>query len=99
MKKISDVLEGVFADADVLRAARAQTVMRNWESVVGEIRAKHRSTDKFDRGTLGIYTSGAAWGQELRLRQDMILARLNELADEPELFTALRVTTRQTPRE
>ncbi len=81
--------------SEVLRTARAQAAMRQWPEVVGEILAAKSEPDRFDRGTLWIVAQGSAWAQELRLRKDLILTRLNEQANEPHLFLDLKVGTRK----
>ncbi len=94
MRKMSDILQNVFADGDVPRAARANAVMRQWQTAVGEILAQHSQPDRYDHGVLWIESTGSAWAQEIRLRQGDILARLNELGGEPDLFQEIRVTHR-----
>lgn len=94
MKKMSDILANVFADGDVPRAARANAVMRQWKTAVGDILAEHSSPDRYDHGILWIESSGSAWAQEIRLRQGEILARLNELAGSTDLFREIKVTHR-----
>ncbi|MBL8048621.1 MAG: DUF721 domain-containing protein [Chthonomonas sp.] len=84
------------AQAEVLRAARAQQILRHWPEVVGEFLASKCVPDRFERGTLWIAASGSAWAQELRLQQADILAKLNAYAG-TSLFLALRIGTR-TPR-
>jgi predicted nucleic acid-binding Zn ribbon protein len=98
MKRLSDILPGALGRAQVLRTARAQIAMRHWESVVGELLAKHTTPDRYDKGTLWVCASGSAWAQELRLHKDEIIRRLNECAASEQLFCDLRVGVRQSRR-
>lgn len=93
MKKISDVLSDGAVGQDVLRAARAQRAMKNWDKAVGEILSIKSIPDRYEHGTLWVVTEAAAWGQEISIRQEMILDRLNELAGEPGLFRKIRITS------
>lgn len=98
MKRIHDLLGGVFEDQEVLKAVRAQIVMKNWSEIVGEMIANHSEPDRYDRGTLWIAATGTAWAQEIRMQEELILNRLNEAADEPKLFEKIRVGVRKTRR-
>lgn len=93
MKRLSDVLGTVFADADVPNAARASMVMRQWRSAVGDILAEHSAPDRYDHGVLWVETSGSAWAQEIRMSQAVIIDKMNEIAGE-NLFTEVRVLHR-----
>jgi predicted nucleic acid-binding Zn ribbon protein len=92
MKKIHGML-GALGRPEVLKAARAQIAMRKWADVVGEAIASKSMPDRYDHGTLWVVASGSAWAQEIRLRKDEIIARLNELAGES-LFVDVRVGVR-----
>jgi predicted nucleic acid-binding Zn ribbon protein len=93
MKRLSEVLGTAFADADVPNAARANMIMRNWDSAVGGILAQHSTPDRYDHGVLWVQANGSAWAQEIRMSQSIILDRLNDLAGEP-LFHEIRVLHR-----
>lgn len=92
MRQLSDVLPEALGRADVLRAARALRVARQWEAVVGQILAARSAPDRFDHGTLWVSVTTSVWAQEIRLRRESILERLNEVAGERGLFRELRVT-------
>ncbi len=91
MKRVADMLGSAVGQKQVLRAARAQALFGRWSEVVGETLAAKSTPDRFEDGTLWVVVKGAAWGQELRLREDLVLARLNDLAGEPGLFLEMRV--------
>ncbi len=95
MKRISEVLVEAIEGKEVLRAARAQVVMKRWGEAVGATLASNSTPDNYDHGVLWIAASGSAWAHELRLRQETILSRLNEMADEPGLFEQLRIGSRK----
>jgi predicted nucleic acid-binding Zn ribbon protein len=93
MKKVHGLLGGALGRPEVLKAARAQIAMRKWSEVVGEAIAAKSMPDRYDHGTLWVVASGSAWAQEIRLRKEEIMARLNEIAGE-HLFTDVRVGVR-----
>lgn len=95
MKKISEILGLSIDDPSVMVAAKAQTVMRRWEEAVGPTLAEHSTPDRFEHGVVWVAASGSSWAQELRLRQTQILARLNAMAGEDDLFQKVRVGTRR----
>jgi predicted nucleic acid-binding Zn ribbon protein len=72
--------------------------VRQWVSVVGEALAGKATPERFERGTLWVAATGSAWAQEIALRKEVILERLNGLAGE-RLFEDLRVGTREPRRD
>ena len=94
MRKLSDVLVDSLGSSSILKAARAQIVLKAWPDVVGGTLSLHCKPDRYDHGTIWVSSSGSAWAQELRLRQEALLQRLNELAGEPGLFASIRVGVR-----
>lgn len=94
MKRLSEVIQGAIGRPEVLRQARAHAVMRRWREVVGDLLADHSVPDRFDHGTLWVATSGSAWCQEIRMHKETILGRLNGMAEDQHLFTAMRVGVR-----
>lgn len=85
------MLPGALGKPEVIRAARALRAMRRWESVVGPALAAKSSPDRFDHGVVWVAAAGAAWAQEVRMRREAILAKLNAIAGEASLFRDLRV--------
>lgn len=90
MKRIADILPAL-DQREVLRGARAQRVLRSWPSIVGDLIARKSTPDRYDHGTVWIAAPESAWAQEIRLRSEDILQRLNDMAGEPGLFRELRV--------
>lgn len=94
MKRIEDWLPKAVEQKSLLKAARAQKVFERWPEVVGDLMASKCVPDQFDHGILWVTASGSAWAQELRLNQEVILERLNNLAGE-RLFTGIRVSNQR----
>ncbi len=94
MNPIQHLLNSTVIPPEVLKAARAISVMRKWEQVVGKDMANRSWPERYDHGTLWIAVSGSAWAQELRMQKDEILSRLNTIADEPGLFLNARFGVR-----
>lgn len=91
MKKVTDFLGIAIEAKAVLPAARAQTVLKQWDSVLGPMLATKVVVEKYDHGTVWVVAEGSAWAQEVRLNSELILGRLNELAGES-LFSKIRVS-------
>ena len=71
---------------EVIRAARAQAVMREWRQIVGEGLAQKSYPDRYDKGTVWVAVQGSAWAQELRMMKGQILEKLNGRARERDLL-------------
>ena len=93
MRRVTDLLYGAIDQKEVLRAARANIALRQWPQIVGEKMTKYCAVSRFERGTLWVAVTGAAWASELRLIKDDLLEKLNEVAGEP-LFESLRIGVR-----
>jgi predicted nucleic acid-binding Zn ribbon protein len=93
MKRLSDVLATTFESPEIMKAAKAQRAMRKWPEAVGTLLAERTQADRYDHGVVWVATSGSAWAQEIRMRKDDILVRLNDIAGE-NLFTDIRVGVR-----
>lgn len=91
MKKLTDLLPSALVGQEVIKAAKAQQVLRNWSEIVGGALATKISVVKYDHGTLIVEADGSAWAQEVQLHSETILARLNEAAEMPNLFKRIRV--------
>lgn len=97
MKRVGELLQGSTDRAEVLRGARAQRALRNWAEVVGKELAARCAPDRFQAGTVWVAATGSAWAQEVRMRKELIVERLNDIAGE-KLFVDLRVGVRQPRR-
>ena len=99
MNPIQNLLNSTVMPPEVLKAARAISVMKKWELVVGNEMANRSWPERFDHGTLWVAVTGSAWAQELRMQKDEILSRLNTIADEPGLFLNARFGVRPLRKE
>lgn len=97
MKEVSKFLEQALGRPAVIQAARAWITLRRWEEVAGSLAEESTVTD-YDNGIVFVKTETAPCGLEIRMRRDAILAELNRLAEEPGLFTDLKVTTKRSRR-
>lgn len=95
MRKIGKLLKESIGRDEVLRAARANLVLKSWAQIVGSTLAQKSSPDRFDHGTVWVSVTGSAWAQELRMIKAAILQRLNGKAGEEGLFTDLRFGVRE----
>lgn len=98
MKKLSDLVPLAVPQTEVLKAARAQAALRDWEAVVGPMLASKTIPDRYERGVVWVTAQSSSWAQELRMNSDLILGRLNSLLGEPGLFVQIRVGTQQRRR-
>ncbi len=98
MRKVGHMLKSAVGREEVLRAARAQRVLRMWGEIVGDSMAQRSYPDRYDRGTVWVAVQGSAWAQELRMSRDQILAKLHELSGEASLFKDLRFGVRPLPQ-
>ena len=94
MRHVGRVLPKAVENAEVLRAARAGTVLRRWEEIVGELLASKSTPDRYDKGTVWVATQGSAWAQELRLMKPQILERMEGMAGERGMFLDVRFGVR-----
>ena len=93
--RVGSVLPDALQQTAVLRTARAQRAMRQWNRIVGPFLAERSQPDRFERGILYVAVSGAAWAQELRMMKDRILSGLASVAMERDLFKDVRFGVRK----
>ena len=96
IKPLQDLLGSALGRDEVLRAGRAQRVMRRWPEIVGEALAKRSWPDRYERGTVWVAVQGSAWASELRMVKARILSRMRELSGESGLFEDVRFGERPT---
>lgn len=94
VRHVGRVLPKAVENAEVLRAARAGSVLRRWEEAVGEVLAQKSMPDRYDKGTVWVATQGSAWAQELRLMKPTILERLEAMGGERGMFIDIRFGVR-----
>jgi hypothetical protein len=93
------MLPEALAREEVLRAARAQRVLRDWAAFVGAALAERSHPDRYDHGTVWVAVESSTWAQELRMNKETILARLRERCGESGLFQDLRFGVRPLRRD
>ena len=98
LNRVDEFLAKAVPMPDLLRVARAQSALRQWDAVVGQHLASRSWPDRFERGTVWVAVEGSAWAQELRMRKDQILRRLAEISGEPDLFRQVRFGVRTLPK-
>lgn len=98
MRKLSQMLPDAVSKDEVLKAARAQKVLKDWANIVGPGLAERSYPDRYDHGTVWVAVEGSAWAQELRMGKETILQRLREKAREASLFQDLRFGVRPIKR-
>ena len=99
MRKLSGMLGKAVGRDEVLRAAQAQKVLKDWNSVVGAALGERSHPDRYDHGTVWVAVESSAWAQELRMRKDTILARLGVMAGDKSLFQDVRFGVRPIRRD
>jgi hypothetical protein len=98
MKKIDRVLPAAVESDEILLAARAQALFRDWPAIVGETLARKSWPDRYGKGTVWVAVEGSAWATELRMRKGEILQRLRDRTDNPSIFKDVRFGVRPLPR-
>lgn len=91
------MLPSALGNGEVLLAARAQAVLRRWPEVVGDFLAERSRPDRFHKGTVWVAVRDNVWAQELRMRKEQILERLNGMSAEGEIFANVRFGVRPLP--
>jgi len=92
--RIIDMIAAAVEDKEVLRAARAQRILRRWPEIVGDLLAEKSWPDRYDHGLVWVAVTDAAWAQEMRMIREGLLDRMRQMAGEPSLFTDLRFGVR-----
>lgn len=99
MKRASQLVAKAISNDEVLRKTRAQQILHHWAEIVGPDLAKRSFPDRFTRGTVWVAVEGSAWAQELRMRREVILSRLDAFGGDSGLFTDIRFGVRPLPKE
>ncbi|HRJ27106.1 MAG TPA: DUF721 domain-containing protein [Fimbriimonadaceae bacterium] len=97
MRKLSDLMGHALEQREVLRTGRAQLALRGWDEILGQPLNLHAQPEKYDRGVLFVAATGSAWANEIRIRKETLLARLNDRANDARLFNDLRVSVKNFP--
>lgn len=94
MRKLAHILPDAIERTELLKSARVQRVLQDWESIVGVELAKRSSPDGYERGAVWVSVRGSAWAQELRMLEPTILQKIAELCGDPHLVRELRFGVR-----
>lgn len=94
---VGDLLARALGRKEVLARLEANQVARRWSEAVGEHLAARSHPEGFDRGVLTVAVASAPWAQELRLRREELLIRLNTAAGTG-LFTDVKFVIRALPK-
>lgn len=94
LKPASELLRNAIGHPELLRRVDAARLLKKWEEIVGKQLAAKSAPDRFEDGTLWVAVTSSAWVQELGMRKEHILTRLNELARGNELFKEIRFGVR-----
>ncbi len=97
MRRIDRVIPAAVQNDEVLLAARAQALFRDWPGIVGETLARKSWPDRYSKGTVWVAVEGSAWASELRMRKGEILQRLCERAENAAIFRDVRFGVRPLP--
>ena len=78
-KTIGDAIEELVAQLGIKKKLHEQDAFVVWDEAVGERIAKIATPTRMLRGTLIISVKSGAWRNELNMRKQEILRRINEL--------------------
>jgi len=82
---LQDLLKTVYKQVDVAEALVEQEVIAAYNDVVGELISKLTRTASFRNGVLRVQLSSAALRQELSMRKQSLIEKINEKLSEPVL--------------
>lgn len=78
-KSLGDAIEDLVAQLGIKKKLHEQDTFVVWDQAVGERIAKVATPTRMLRGTLMVSVKSAAWRNELTMRKQEIVDRLNEL--------------------
>jgi hypothetical protein len=96
---INSIVSKAVDRPEVIRSALALRAIKNWNEIVGESMAEKSWPDKFDGHVLWVACTGSAWAQELRMKKESILVKLNEFCDQDKLFSDVRFGVRPLKKQ
>ncbi|MCH8928581.1 MAG: DUF721 domain-containing protein [Candidatus Marinimicrobia bacterium] len=82
MPWISEALEGVIEQLGIRKSVLSNRARDVWKDAVGEIINENTTLENIDKDRLIIVVSNDSWRQELSLRKEEIIAKINELIGE-----------------
>jgi predicted nucleic acid-binding Zn ribbon protein len=81
-KTLGEALDELVESLGIKKKLREQEVFSRWDEAVGERIAKVAKPTRILKGTLIISVSNGAWRNELNMRKQEIVDRLNEVLAE-----------------
>lgn len=81
-KSIGDALEELVENLGIGKKLREQDVFSLWDEAVGERIAKVAKPTRILQGTLFVSVKTGVWRNELSMRKQEIMGRLNEILNE-----------------
>ncbi len=89
IKTLGDALDELVENLGIRKKLREQDVFEFWDKAVGERIAKIARPMRISKGTLFVSVQSGAWRNELSMRREEILSRLNEIVNE-EIVTDIK---------
>ncbi|GMV36933.1 MAG: hypothetical protein AMXMBFR61_14410 [Fimbriimonadales bacterium] len=78
MRPLNEALPQAIRGMGLERQVRARAVVAKWRTAVGDVLARVSEASFFRSGILWVTVTDSVWQQELNMRKDLIIARLNE---------------------
>jgi predicted nucleic acid-binding Zn ribbon protein len=82
IKTLGDALDELVENLGIKQKLREQDVFAFWDQAVGERIAKVARPTRISKGTLFVSVQSGAWRNELSMRREEIVRRLNEIVNE-----------------
>ncbi len=82
IKSLGDALDELVENLGIRKKLREQDVFELWDKAVGERIAEIAKPTRISKGTLFVSVQSGTWRNELSMRREEILARLNETVNE-----------------
>ena len=91
MQELSTALKKALKQGGIDRAIQKNKALLVWEGVVGKVVAKNCSAEKVDQRTIVVKASTPVWRNELALKKNEILDKLNAALGE-KIIKDMRIT-------
>lgn len=81
-KTLGDALDELVETLGIRKKLREQEVFQFWDKAVGERIAEVAKPTRISKGTLFVSVQSGPWRNELSMRREEIVSRLNEIVNE-----------------
>jgi len=78
MRALNDALPQAIRGMGLERQVRARAVVAKWRTVVGDVLARVSEASFLRSGILWVTVTDSVWQQELNMRKELIITRLND---------------------